>query len=132
MLPPFAVIIFLLFTQANGSSANLRSIVVLPCVAAAGGALCWHYLGSGPMSVAVASLSALLAQAILRACMPPALALAALAPLLRVDVESYVAGVAIGTSIIGAVLILWRTACKRLATDFDLARLRIEGSGRDA
>lgn len=108
MLPPFAVISFLLFTQVKGASANLRSIVILPCIGAAAGALCWQLLGAGPMSVAAATLTVLVAQLILRAYMPPAVALAALAPLLHAEFWTYLAGVAIGTSIIGAVFVLWR------------------------
>lgn len=117
MLPPFAVIAFLLFSQTNAAAANLRSIVVLPCVGAAAGAFCWQFLGAGAMSVALAIVSVLVAQIILRAYMPPALALAALAPLLRVHVGPYVAGVAIGTSIIAAAFILWRAVCRWLIVD---------------
>lgn len=117
MLPPFAAIAFLLFTQTNAAAANLRSIVVLPCVGAAAGALCWQFLGAGAMSLALATASVLVAQIILRAYMPPALTLAALAPLLHVDAGAYVAGVAIGTSIIAAAFFLWRTVCWWLDVD---------------
>lgn len=113
MLPPFAVIIFLLFTQRTGPSANLRSIVGLPCIGAAAGALCWHLLGAGPVSVATATLSVLVAQLVLRAYMPPAVALAALAPLLHAEFWTYVAGVAIGTSVIGAVFVVWRSVVRK-------------------
>lgn len=113
MLPPFAVIIFLLFTQTRGICTNFRSIIVLPCLGAVAGALCWHYLGDGPLSIALATLSVLVAQMVLRAYMPPALALAALAPLLRVEIEPYVAGVAIGTSVIGAAFILGHNVLRK-------------------
>ncbi len=108
MLPPFAVIVFLLFSSGSQRFDNLRSIVVLPCVGAATGALCWHVLGAGPLSVAVATLVVLLAQSTLKAYMPPALALAVLALLLHADVIPYVAGVAIGTCVIGLAYLMWR------------------------
>jgi hypothetical protein len=108
MLPPFAVIVFLLFSPGPGRFDNLRSIVILPCIGAAAGAACWHVLGPGPGSLALATLAVLVAQLALRAYMPPALALAALASLLRADVAPYVTGVAIGTSIIGIAFVLWR------------------------
>ena len=92
---------------------NFRSIIVLPCLGAVAGALCWHYLGDGPLSIALATLSVLVAQMVLRAYMPPALALAALAPLLRVEIEPYVAGVAIGTSVIGAAFILGHNVLRK-------------------
>jgi len=70
-------------------------------------------LGDGPLSIALATLSVLVAQTFLRAYMPPAIALAALAPLLRVEIEPYVAGVAIGTSVIGTAFVLWRNVVRK-------------------
>jgi hypothetical protein len=107
MLPPFAVIVYLIFRAPEDESASLRSIVLLPVIAAAVGQASWHYLGLTPAGVAIAAITVLVTQATLRADMPPALALAVLAMLLRAQGPWYVLGVLEGTLIIFAVFRLW-------------------------
>ncbi len=58
--------------------------------------------------MALATLSVVIVQAALRAYMPPALALAVLAMLLRPDGPWYVLGVLEDTSIIFIAFTLWR------------------------
>ncbi len=108
VLPPFAVVIYLTFRDPFGKSANLRSIVILPCVGAAVGELCFRYLGLTPAGVAVDTLIVLSLQSVLRARMPPALALSVLAMLLHVKSFTYVLGVAEASSLIAIVFFLWR------------------------
>ncbi len=108
VLPPFAVVIYLIFRDPLGKSANLRSIVVLPCMGAAVGELCSRYIGFTPGGVAVDTLCVLSLQSLLRARMPPALALSVLAMLLRVNSLTYVEGVAEASTTIAIVFFLWR------------------------
>jgi hypothetical protein len=108
VLPPLSVIIYLLFREPFGVSANIRSIVVLPTFGATVGQLCSTYLGLTPIGVSLACVVVLVAQALLRATMPPAIALAVLAMLLRVEGPTYILNVFEGTVIIAAVFFLWR------------------------
>lgn len=108
LLPPFAVIAYLIFQNPYARLSQLRSIVVFPCVAAITGELCFHYLGFTPVGVAAATLIVLGLQALLHADMPPALALAVLAMLLHTDSPTYVLGVLEGTLIIFIVTRIWR------------------------
>ncbi|HTJ26015.1 MAG TPA: HPP family protein [Candidatus Limnocylindria bacterium] len=109
VLPPFAVVIYLIFRDPFGKSANLRAIVVLPCMGAAVGELCSRYLGLTPAGVALDTVCVLLLQSALRARMPPALALSVLAMLLRVRSATYVLGVAEASTLIAVVFFAWRT-----------------------
>ena len=115
VLPPFAVIIYSIFRNPLGESATLRSIVVLPCLGATLGQLAWHYLGLTPAGVAAATLAVLVAQAVIGASMPPALALAVLAMLLRAEGPWYVLGVLEGTFTIFGAFWLWRIVIIRWA-----------------
>jgi hypothetical protein len=108
VLPPLSVIIYLIFREPFGASANLRSIVVLPSFGAGVGQLCSMYLGLTPVGVGLGCVVVLLCQAMLRATMPPAIALAVLAMLLRVEGPTYVLNVFGGTVGIAAVFFLWR------------------------
>lgn len=108
VLPPFAVVIYLAFRDPLGKSANLRSIVVLPCMAAAVGQLSYRYLGLTPAGVAVDTMCVLSLQSLLRARMPAALALSVLAMLLRVESTTYVLGVAEASTLIAIAFFLWR------------------------
>lgn len=108
VLPPFAVVIYLIFRDPLGKSANLRSIVVLPFMGAAVGELCFRYLGLTPAGVALDTLSVLSLQSIMQARMPPALALSVLAMLLHVQSLTYVLGVAEASTLIAIVFFLWR------------------------
>ena len=108
VLPPYAVIIYVIFRDPFGKSANLRSIVVLPCLGAVVGELSFRYLGMTPAGVAVDTLCVLLFQSILRARMPPALALSVLAMLLHVQSPTYALGVAEASTVIAIGFFLWR------------------------
>ncbi|MEO7038457.1 MAG: HPP family protein [Candidatus Elarobacter sp.] len=109
VLPPFAVVIYLIFRDPLGKSSNLRSIVVLPCMGAAVGELCFRYLGFTPVGIAVDSLIVLSLQSVIKARMPPAFALSVLAMLLRVDSLNYVLGVAEASTVIAIPFFLWRS-----------------------
>lgn len=111
ILPPFAVLIFLLFREPYGRGANLRSIVLLPCASAAVGELCYRYLGFTPLGVAVCALAVLAVQELLRTQMPPALALSVLAMLLHATRLTYLLGVAEASVFIALVFLLWRRLC---------------------
>jgi hypothetical protein len=133
VLPPFAVVIYLVFRDPYGKSANLRSIVVLPCMGAAVGELCSRYLGLTPAGIAVDTLLVLSLQSVLKARMPPALALSVLAMLLRAKSFTYVLGVAEASSLIAIVFFLWRrTAILPLLREDSSSAARSEtGSVRD-
>lgn len=108
VLPPFAVVIYIIFRNPLGKSANLRSIVLLPCLGAAVGELCFRFLGMTPAGVALDTLAVLSLQAAIRAHMPPALALSVLAMLLHVTSFTYVLGVAEQSALIAIVFFLWQ------------------------
>ncbi len=108
VLPPFAVIIYLIFRDPYGKWANLRSIVVLPCLGAIIGQLSFRFFGLTPLGVAIDTLCVLGGQALLRARMPPALALSVLAMLLHVQRFTYTLGVAEASTSIAIVFFVWR------------------------
>jgi|SRR5579872_87676 len=108
LVPPLAVIIYLIFLKPEASYINFRSIVLTPSIGAAVGQLCYHFLGLTPWGVALATLAVLLAQELLQSYMPPALALAVLAMLLRAQGIGYTVGVAIATILVWVVFQLWR------------------------
>jgi CBS-domain-containing membrane protein len=107
LLPPFAVMIYLIFADGKDDATTLRSIVILPCLGAIVGEACFRYFGMAPIGVAIATGAVLLAQAALRANMPPALALTVLAMLLRAEGPTYVLGVAEGTLVIFVAFAVW-------------------------
>ena len=127
VLPPFAVVIYLIFRDPLGKSANLRSIVILPCLSAAVGELCFRYLSFTPAGVAVDTLCVLSLQSLLRARMPPALALSVLAMLLRAKSFAYIEGVAEASTTIAIVFFLWRSVViSRLLREETLTATRRE------
>jgi hypothetical protein len=107
LLPPFAVIIYVIFSGPRSVCSRFRSVVVLPVLAAIVGELCWRYLGLTPAGVAIATLAVLTVQALIRAQMPPALALAVLAMLLKAQGYAYVVGVLEGTAIVFVIFQAW-------------------------
>jgi hypothetical protein len=107
LLPPLAVIVYLVFRNPQEVSA-FRSVVVLPCLGAIVGELCAHYFGLTPAGVAIGTLAILVLQAALRAYMPPALALGVLAMLLRAQGYAYVLGVLEATLAVFIAVCLWR------------------------
>lgn len=115
LLPPLAVVIYLIFRTPAGESTGLRSVILLPCLAAIAGEICWHYLGMSPHGVAIATLVVLGLQFAFRAQMPPALAIAVLAMLLHAWGPTYVLGVFEGTLIIFIAFRLWRRLARALS-----------------
>jgi hypothetical protein len=108
VLPPLAVIVYLIFRERDGPSSNFRSIVVLPFLSSIIGQLSVASLGLTPAGAALALFAVLIAQAVLKADMPPALALAMLAMLLHVHGYTYTLGVLEGTLVIFGIFRLWR------------------------
>lgn len=108
ILPPFAVIIYSIFSLPRGDAVTLRSVVILPCIGAIAGELSGHYLGLTPAGVAAATIAVLVAQALLRVSMPPSLALAVLAMLLHAQTYAFALGVFEGTAIIFIAFWFWR------------------------
>lgn len=109
VLPPFAVVIYLIFRDPLGKSANLRSIVVLPVMGAAVGELSYRYFGLTPLGIAADTLCVLGLQSVLQARMPPALALSVLAMLLHVESFTYVLGVGEQSTLIAIAFFIWRS-----------------------
>jgi hypothetical protein len=85
------------------------------CFGAFIGAMLWHVLGDTPFGVAIKMLAVLLAQLVLRADMPPALALALLPLVLHPDPQGYVGGVAIGTAGLGVAFAVSQIARSSLS-----------------
>lgn len=108
LVPPLAVIIYLIFSQPASQHSTFRSIVVLPIIGAAVGELSYRFFGLTPWGVALAVLVVLIAQTTLGANMPPALALAVLAMLLKADDPNYAVGVAMATVGVWLVFLGWR------------------------
>lgn len=108
VLPPFAVVIFLLFREPYGPWANVRSIVALPFLGAATGELSYRYLGLSPLGLAATVVVVMVLQDLLRARMPPALALSVLAMLLHVESPTYALGVAEQSATVALAFFLWR------------------------
>ena len=108
LVPPLAVIIYLLFSRPADTNDNFRSVVLTPTVGAAAGELSYHFLGLTPWGVALAALAVLAFQALVRSNMPPALALAVLAMLLKVDSVEFALDVGIASAIVWTVFLLWR------------------------
>ena len=108
LVPPLAVIVYLIFSQPDAHYVSFRSIVVMPVIGAAAGQFSYHYLGLTPWGVAAAAIAVLLAQRGLGAFMPPAIALSILAMLLRAQGIGYTISVALATVFAGAVFWLWR------------------------
>lgn len=108
VLPPLAVVTYLLFRQPSGPWTCARSIVVLPCAGAICGELAWRFFGMTPLGIGVATLAVLALQLAIRATMPPALALAVLAMLLHVQGPAYALGVLQATAIIFVAFHAWR------------------------
>jgi CBS-domain-containing membrane protein len=108
LVPPLAVIIYLIFARPDAPFVNLRSVVLTPILGAAVGSLCYRYLGFTPWGVAIATLVVLLAQTAARSCMPPALALAVLAMLLKAQGAGYTLDVALTTTLVWIIFLTWR------------------------
>jgi hypothetical protein len=89
VLPTFAVVIYTVFRDPFGNSANLRSIVS------------YRYLGMTPFGIA---LDTLCVPSLRRTRMPAALAPSVLSPLLRVTSILYVVGVAEASTLIAIFL----------------------------
>jgi hypothetical protein len=108
LLPPLAVIIYLIFSHPDAKNVNFRSVVLAPVIGAAVGELCYHYFGLTPWGIAIATIIVLLFQAGIGSDMPPALALAVLAMLLRAQGAGYTVGVALATLLVWFIFLVWR------------------------
>lgn len=119
LVPPLAVIVYLIFSQPKARFVQFRSIVVMPVIGAVFGAVAYRFLGLTPLGVAAALFAVLLVQDLLRAYMPPALAIAVLAMLLRVSGPYYAAGVAVATMLVVLIFVLWRKFLWSRFPEFD-------------
>jgi hypothetical protein len=108
LVPPLAVIIYLLFSQPESAHAKFRSTVILPALGAAAGQICYFYFGFSPWSVAIATFIVLVMQGAIRGNMPPALALAVLAMLLHARGAAYTIGVAVASALVWCIFLAWR------------------------
>lgn len=108
LVPPLAVIVYLIFSRPDAHYVSFRSVVIMPIVGAAAGQIAYHFLGLTPWGVAAAAIVVLLVQQGLRAFMPPAIALSILAMLLKAQGIGYTVSVALATVFVGAVFWLWR------------------------
>lgn len=108
LVPPLAVIIYLIFSHPQAPSTNFRSVVILPSIGATVGELAYRYCGLTPWGVALATLVVLSLQELISADMPPALALAVLAMLLGARGFGYTAGVATAALIVWTIFLIWR------------------------
>ncbi len=108
LVPPLAVIIYLIFSKPDASYVNFRSIVVTPVLGSAIGELCYLWFRLTPWGVAIATLAVLIIQLLMRSNMPPALALAVLAMLLKAEGPGYTVSVAVATLLIWVIFLAWR------------------------
>ncbi len=108
LVPPLAVVTYLLFSDPERADGRLRSVVVLPVVGGVAGELGYAALGLTPWGVAATVLAVLLAQRALRARMPPALAIAVLAMLLRARGPWYPIDVGVSSLLVWAAFRAWR------------------------
>ncbi len=108
LVPPLAVITYLLFSDPGRADPRLRSVVLLPVIGGVAGELAYAALGLTPWGVAAAVLAVLLAQQALRARMPPALAVAVLAMLLRARGPWYPIDVGVSSLLVWAAFRAWR------------------------
>ncbi len=117
LVPPLAVMIYLLFAQPARSDARLRAVVVVPLVAAIAGEVGYAVLGPTPWGIAAVVLVVLLAQRTLRARMPPALAIAVLAMFLHISGPWYPIDVAVSSLVVWGAFHAWqgRGALRTLA-----------------
>lgn len=108
LVPPLAVIVYLLFSSPGAHRASVRGAWLLPVIGAVVGEVVFVLLGRTPWGVAVSVLIVLAAQRLLRTSMPPALAIAVLALLLRVRGGIYTLDVALSSATIAVVFFAWR------------------------
>jgi len=107
LVPPLAVVVYLLFSQPGTSDGRLRSVVLLPLIASFLGEFGYRLLGLTPWGIAAVALGILAAQRGLGARMPPALAVGVLAMLLRVEDSWYAVDVGIATLLIWLAFLGW-------------------------
>ncbi len=110
LVPPLAVVAYLLFAEPERTDSRLRAVVLLPVVGAVAGEASFALLGATPWGIAAAVLAVLLAEQGLRARMPPALAICVLAMLLRVRGPWYAVDVALSSAVVWGAFHAWRRA----------------------
>ncbi len=108
LVPPLAVVAYLLFSEPERTDARLRAVVLLPTLGGLAGEAAYAALGATPWGIAAAVLAVLLAEQGLRARMPPALAIAVLAMMLRVRGPWYPVDVAASSLVIWGAFHAWR------------------------
>ena len=102
------MIIFLVFSQPEQTDTRPRAVVLLPFLGALAGEGGYALLGATPWGIAAAALIVLFAQRLLSARMPPALAIAVLAMLLRAHSLWYALDIAVATTIVWLAFTVWR------------------------
>ncbi len=124
LVPPLAVVAYLLFSEPERTDGRLRAVVALPALGAIAGEAGYAVLGPTPWGIAAVVLAVLLAGRALRARMPPALAIAVLAMLLRARGPWYPIDVAASSLVVWAVFHAWqgRGALRALAPPHVLRR----------
>jgi len=114
VVPPLAVVAYLLFSGPAQSDTRLRAVVLLPVVASLVGEVGYRYLGLTPWGIAAVVLVVMAMQWALRARMAPALAIGVLAMLLRVEDPWYAADVGLATLFTWTAFFGWRLVRSRL------------------
>ncbi len=108
LVPPLAVVVYLLFSEPRRTDARLRAVVLLPAIGAIAGEAGYAVLGPTPWGIAAVVLAVLLAGRALRARMPPALAIGILAMLLRVRGPWYPIDVAVSSLVVWGAFRAWQ------------------------
>ncbi len=108
LVPPLAVVAYLLFSDPERADGRLRAVVLLPVLGAVAGEAGYAALGPAPWTIALVVLAVLAAERALHARMPPALAIAVLAILLRVRGPWYPADVAVSSLLLWGAFHGWR------------------------
>lgn len=108
LVPPMAVIAYVLFKSPASAQSGVRGAVLVPVIGAVTGEVASRLFGMTPWGVAAAVLLVLGAQRLLGVTMPPALALALLALMLRLRGPYYALDVLVGTSAIAGAFFAWR------------------------
>jgi HPP family len=113
LVPPLAVVIYLLFSEPDRTDGRLRAVVLLPFIAALSGEVGYGLLGLTPWAIAGVVVVVLLTQWMLHARMPPALAIAILAMFLRVRSPWYPVDVVLSSTLVWIAFHGWRGLQRR-------------------
>ncbi len=108
LIPPLAVMAYLLFTRPDDRRASWRGVLILPTTGAILGEVACRLFGLTPWRVTLAAIFTFGAQRLLAVSMPPALAISVLALFLQVRTGYYTLDVAISAAMIGVFFFAWR------------------------